>query len=305
MLDAAAFQTQLLAASATKEASTGHCQRFIGKLSNSLSRSHTIWLSRSSSLAATRSLSFRRRIRSDLTFPGEIRGPRRLQSVQKRNQLTRPSRLTAFSASTGCLAVFDSRMLCHSFPQGPNARSLRTSSDCAAADASTWTWQLARACTWAHIIFCSRCAALRPILPALCSLLELAYFAEISAGRLGASLAKTTQVLDGKWGPSYPAIMCLFPVDVLSLEDQSKWAASSRSTVFLNLVILLKNCVQLCHRSEASNVGQKYVLSDGIFVLSIVPRRLSTERGRAKYHIPPHSQFWTCMHGHHAVPPAF
>ena len=158
-LDAAAFQTQLLAASATKEASTGHCQRFIGKLSNSLSRSHTLWLSRSSSLAATRSLSFRRRIRSDLTFPGEIRGPRRLQSVQKRNQLTRPSRLTAFSASTGCLAVFDSRMLCHSFPQGPNARSLRTSSDCAAADASTWTWQLARACTWAHIIFCSRCAA--------------------------------------------------------------------------------------------------------------------------------------------------
>ena len=150
---------QLLAASATKEASTGHCQRFIGKLSNSLSRSHTLWLSRSSSLAATRSLSFRRRIRSDLTFPGEIRGPRRLQSVQKRNQLTRPSRLTAFSASTGCLAVFDSRMLCHSFPQGPNARSLRTSSDCAAADASTWTWQLARACTWAHIIFCSRCAA--------------------------------------------------------------------------------------------------------------------------------------------------
>ena len=157
-LDAAAFQTQLLAASATKEASTGHCQRFIGKLSNSLSRSHTLWLSRSSSLAATRSLSFRRRIRSDLTFPGEIRGPRRLQSVQKRNQLTRPSRLTAFSASTGCLAVFDSRMLCHSFPQGPNARSLRTSSDCAAADASTWTWQLARACTWAHVIFCSRCA---------------------------------------------------------------------------------------------------------------------------------------------------
>ena len=150
---------QLLAASATKEASTGHCQRFIGKLSNSLSRSHTLWLSRSSSLAATRSLSFRRRIRSDLTFPGKIRGPRRLQSVQKRNQLTRPSRLTAFSASTGCLTVFDSRMLCHSFPQGPNARSLPTSSDCAAADASTWTWQLARACTWAHIIFCSRCAA--------------------------------------------------------------------------------------------------------------------------------------------------
>ena len=158
MLGVAAFQTQLLAASATKEASTGHCQRFIGKLSNLLSRSHTLWLSRSSSLAATRSLSFRRRIRSDLTFPGEIRGPRRLQSVQKRNQLIRPSRLTAFSASTGCLAVFDSRMLCHSFPQGPNARSLRTSSDCAAADVSTWTWQLARACTWAHIIFCSRCA---------------------------------------------------------------------------------------------------------------------------------------------------
>ena len=127
--------------------------------SNSLSRSHTLWLSHSSSLAATRSLSFRRRIRSDLTFPGEIRGPRRLQSVQKRNQLTRPSRLTAFSASTGCLAVFDSRMLCHSFPQGPNTRSLRTSSDCTAADASTWTWQLARACMWAHIIFCSRCAA--------------------------------------------------------------------------------------------------------------------------------------------------
>ena len=65
------FKTQLLAASATKEVSTGHCQRFIGKLSNSLSRSHTLWLSRSSSLAATRSLSFRRRIRSDLTFPGE------------------------------------------------------------------------------------------------------------------------------------------------------------------------------------------------------------------------------------------